>query len=84
MLIAAGGVIQYLFLRKRAIVIEYAGNFALMHDRYAIGHAQDFRQLRRNHDDRNTGANQIVDDILYFELCAVVDAALGFIQHDYL
>src|SRR5947209_2740583 len=61
------GVPEHLFLR-RPLRVQLGHQPAAPHDEDAVGHAQKFRQIRRDHDDGRTAFGQLVHGAI--NLCA--------------
>src|ERR1700722_1695088 len=62
---------------------EHARDFARMHHGDAVAHSQDFRQLRRDHDNRHTTLGQADDEAVDFRLRSDVDSLCGLIEDKY-
>src|SRR5437867_5519583 len=75
------GVPHDLFLRGMAG--QLARHAALPHDENAIGHLQQLRHFRADHEDGRAGARQLVHQSEDFRFRAYVDAACRLVEEEY-
>ena len=61
---------------------KFPGDFFVVEHQHPIGESEQFRQIGRDHDDRQTLARQLVDDVVEFAFGADVDALGGLVEHD--
>ena len=61
---------------------QLPGHPAFAHDDDAVAHAQDFGQLRRDHDDRLAFPSELVHQGVDFALGPDVDAARGLVENE--
>ena len=69
-------------LRRRLAATELAHRPALAHDDNAVGHAENLRQLGRNHQDAHAAAREPIDQIVDLALRADVDAARRLVEDE--
>src|SRR5207245_7348118 len=75
------GVGHDLFLR-RVGAAELAADAALAHHDDPVAHAEDLRELRRDHDDPLALSRELVEQVVDLALRAHVDAPRGLVEDE--
>jgi len=68
-------------LLRRLGAIQSGGDRAATHDGDSIAHAQNFRQLGRDHEDRNSLRREISHQCMHFRFGADVDSLCRLVEN---
>ena len=61
---------------------ELGDDLALVHDQNPVAHAEDFRQLRRNHQNADAALGKLAHELINLELGPDVDTARRLVEND--
>src|SRR5688572_7411759 len=71
-------------LLRRIFARQHTRDRAAAHHRDAIAHAENFRKLRRNHEDREAALGELLHQRVYLRLGTDVDPLRRLIEDEYL